>query len=117
MKSIAQQRLDIYLASKLKNKKKIEDIPFEEYLRKLEKIVHQLEEGELTLDESVKTYEEGMNISKICLEKLNKTKKKIEHNKYNLTNFNSTLWTKLRQTMTTNLEKYNDTEATIYFSR
>ena len=32
--------------------------------------------------------------------------KKIEHNKYNLTNFNSTLWTKLRQTMTTNLEKY-----------
>ena len=62
----------------MKNKKKIEDIPFEEYLRKLEKIVHQLEEGELTLDESVKTYEEGMNISKICLEKLNKTKKKIE---------------------------------------
>jgi len=62
----------------LKSKKKIEDISFEEYLKKLEKIVHQLEEGELTLDESVKTYEEGMNISKICLEKLNKTKKKIE---------------------------------------
>ena len=62
----------------MKNKKKIEDIPFEEYLRKLEKIVQQLEEGELTLDESVKTYEEGMNISKICLEELNKTKKKIE---------------------------------------
>lgn len=62
----------------MKNKKKVEDIPFEEYLRKLEKIVNQLEEGELTLDESVKTYEEGMNISKICLEKLNKTKKKIE---------------------------------------
>jgi len=62
----------------LKNKKKVEDIPFEEYLRKLEKIVQRLEEGELTLDESVKTYEEGMNISKICLEKLNETKKKIE---------------------------------------
>ena len=62
----------------MKNKKKIEDIPFEEYLRKLEKIVHQLEEGELALDESVKIYEEGMNISKICLEELNKTKKKIE---------------------------------------
>ena len=62
----------------MKNRKKIEGISFEEYLRKLEKIVNQLEEGELTLDESVKTYEEGMNISKICLEKLNKTKKKIE---------------------------------------
>lgn len=62
----------------MKSQKKIEDIPFEEYLKKLEKIVHQLEEGELTLDESVKIYEEGMNISQICLEKLNKTKKKIE---------------------------------------
>jgi len=62
----------------LKSRKKIEDISFEEYLKKLEKIVQQLEEGELTLDESVQTYEEGMNISKICLEKLNKTKKKIE---------------------------------------
>jgi len=62
----------------LKVKEKTEDISFEEYLRKLEKIVHKLEEGELTLDKSVKAYEEGMNISKICLEKLNKTKKKIE---------------------------------------
>lgn len=62
----------------MKNKKKIEDVPFEDYLKKLEEIVNQLEEGELTLDESVNIYEEGMNISKICLEKLNKTKKKIE---------------------------------------
>ena len=62
----------------MKNKKKKGNIPFEEYLGKLEKIVNQLEEDELTLDESVKIYEEGMNITKICLEKLNKTKKKIE---------------------------------------
>jgi exodeoxyribonuclease VII small subunit len=62
----------------LKDKKKIEETAFEEYIGKLEGIVHKLEEGELTLDESVKAYEEGMNISKICLEKLNKTKKKIE---------------------------------------
>lgn len=62
----------------MKSKKKIEDIPFEEYLGKLEEIVHRLEEGELTLDESVKVYEEGINITKLCLEKLNKTKKKIE---------------------------------------
>ena len=62
----------------MKDKKKIEETAFEEYIGKLERIVHKLEEGELTLDESVKAYEEGMNISKICLEKLNKTKKKIE---------------------------------------
>ncbi|MCK4308674.1 MAG: exodeoxyribonuclease VII small subunit [Candidatus Atribacteria bacterium] len=62
----------------MKTKKKEKEINFEDYLKKLEKIVQQLEEGELTLDESVKLYEEGMSISKICLEKLNKAKQKIE---------------------------------------
>jgi len=62
----------------LKTKKKSEEISFEEHLKKLESIVQQLEEGELTLDESVKLYEEGMSISKLCLDKLNKTKQKIE---------------------------------------
>jgi len=62
----------------LKTKKKSEEISFEEYLKKLESIVQQLEEGELTLDESVKLYEEGISISKLCLDKLNKTKQKIE---------------------------------------
>ena len=62
----------------MKTKKKEKEIIFEDYLKKLEKIVQQLEEGELTLDESVKLYEEGMSISKICLEKLNKAKQKIE---------------------------------------
>ena len=62
----------------MKTKKKEKEILFEDYLKKLEKIVQQLEEGELTLDESVKLYEEGMSISKICFEKLNKAKQKIE---------------------------------------
>ena len=62
----------------MKTKKKTEEISFEDYLKKLERIVQQLEEGELTLDESVKLYEEGMNISKLCLEKLNKAKQKVE---------------------------------------
>ncbi|HEC93317.1 MAG TPA: exodeoxyribonuclease VII small subunit [Candidatus Atribacteria bacterium] len=62
----------------MKTKKKTEEISFEDYLKKLERIVQQLEEGELTLDESVKLYEEGMSISKLCLEKLNKAKQKIE---------------------------------------
>jgi len=62
----------------MKNKKNEKDIPFEEYLTKLENIVKQLEEGDLSLDDSVKLYEEGMSISKICLEKLDSTKQKIE---------------------------------------
>jgi exodeoxyribonuclease VII small subunit len=62
----------------LKKNQKTEDISFEDNLKKLEKIVQLLEEGELTLDESIKLYEEGMNISKLCLDKLNKAKQKVE---------------------------------------
>jgi len=75
---------------KIKNEK---NVPFEEYLSKLENIVKQLEEGDLSLDDSVKLYEEGMSISKLCLEKLDSTKQKIEElvikgeDKYSLKNF------------------------------
>jgi len=62
----------------MKKEKIDKNIPFEDYLSKLESIVKKLEDGELSLDESVKLYEEGMGISKICLEKLDSTKKKIE---------------------------------------
>ncbi|MEA1940327.1 MAG: exodeoxyribonuclease VII small subunit, partial [Candidatus Caldatribacteriota bacterium] len=54
------------------------NLPFEDYLLKLEEIVKQLEEGDLSLDDSVKLYEKGTTISKICMEKLDKTKQKIE---------------------------------------
>jgi len=54
------------------------NVPFEDYLKKLEDIVKKLEEGDLSLDDSVKLYEEGMDISKICLKKLDNTKQKIE---------------------------------------
>jgi exodeoxyribonuclease VII small subunit len=70
-----------------------ENISFEDYLVKLEDIVKKLEEGELSLDESVKLYEEGMSISKLCLKKLESTKKKIEKlvikddDEYSLENF------------------------------
>ncbi len=43
---------------------------FEKNLQKLESIVDQLETGEIGLEESVKLYEEGMRIKKICDKKL-----------------------------------------------
>jgi len=43
---------------------------FESNLKKLELIVDKLESGEIGLEESVKLYEEGMKIKKICDEKL-----------------------------------------------
>ena len=43
---------------------------FEKNLHKLELIVEKLESGEIGLEESVKLYEEGMKIKKICDNKL-----------------------------------------------
>ncbi|MBP8718092.1 MAG: exodeoxyribonuclease VII small subunit [Candidatus Atribacteria bacterium] len=59
-------------------KKKEEDISFEESLKRLEEIVEELEKGELSLDEALKLYEEGMYFSDRCLEKLNESKQKVE---------------------------------------
>ena len=43
---------------------------FEKNLQKLELIVEKLDSGEIGLEESVKLYEEGMKIKKICDNKL-----------------------------------------------
>ena len=50
---------------------------FEDKMQELEKIVTELEKGELNLDESVKKFEKGMNISKQCSKMLEDTEKKI----------------------------------------
>ena len=49
---------------------KEKDNNFEANLKKLEVIVDKLESGEIGLEESVKLYEEGMKIKKICDKKL-----------------------------------------------
>ncbi len=54
------------------------DIKFEDALNSLEKIVKQLEEGEVSLDNSLKMFEEGIHLSRICAKKLEETEKKIE---------------------------------------
>lgn len=44
---------------------------------KLEEITNKLEKEQLSLDESVKLFEEGMNVSKECNEKLENAEKRI----------------------------------------
>lgn len=51
---------------------------FEDALKKLEKIVAEMESGEIPLDESLKRYEEGIKLSRFCLKKLEEAEKKIE---------------------------------------
>lgn len=51
---------------------------FEEALKKLESIVEQLEEEEITLEDSVKLYEEGVKMSKFCTEILEQAELRID---------------------------------------
>ena len=57
--------------------KENEKISFVENIEKLEKIVTDLEKGNLNLDDSVKKFEEGMKISKDCNKILEEAEKKI----------------------------------------
>ena len=54
------------------------EIDFEQALKKLEKIVDELEGGEMSLEKSMTRYEEGMALSKACRKKLEAAKKKVE---------------------------------------
>ena len=51
---------------------------FEEAMKKLEVIVDSLEGEEVSLDESLKRYEEGIKLVRFCTKKLQEAEKKIE---------------------------------------
>ena len=54
-----------------------EDINFEQAMKQLEEIANELEKGNLTLDESVNKFEDGIKLSKKCNDFLNSAEKKI----------------------------------------
>ncbi len=51
---------------------------FETALKKLEDLVRKLEGGELSLDESLKAFEEGVKLAGFCSAKLNEAEKRVE---------------------------------------
>jgi exodeoxyribonuclease VII small subunit len=51
---------------------------FEEHLTQLERVVERLEKGDLTLEESVRLFEEGMKLSQACKEELEQAEGKIQ---------------------------------------
>lgn len=51
---------------------------FEQALAQLEQIVQKLERGELPLEESLKLYEEGVRLSRLCHGKLEEAEGRIE---------------------------------------
>lgn len=53
-------------------------VKFEEALARLETIVVELERGELPLDDSMRIFEEGIKLSKVCLKMLDDAERKVE---------------------------------------
>ncbi len=51
---------------------------FETALKKLEDVVNKLERGELSLDDSLKAFEDGVKLAAFCSKKLNEAEKRVE---------------------------------------
>jgi exodeoxyribonuclease VII small subunit len=56
----------------------VEALSFEDALRELEGIVHQLETGDATLDQSIALYERGNQLRARCAERLDQAQARIE---------------------------------------
>lgn len=53
------------------------EMTFEKAMANLEKIVHELESGDLPLDKALGKFEEGVRLTRLCSKKLDETEKKI----------------------------------------
>jgi len=51
---------------------------FEQSLKKLEAIVEQLEKGDLTLEDSLKLFEQGVGLSAACKQELDAAEGKVQ---------------------------------------
>lgn len=51
---------------------------FEAALGKLEELVRRMETGDLTLEESLKAFEEGTRLARICARKLDEAERRVE---------------------------------------
>ena len=56
----------------------MEEKKFEKVLEELEQIVARLEKGNLSLEESLRLFEEGIKLSRFCNNKLEEAERKIE---------------------------------------
>jgi len=55
----------------------MEELGFEEAMKRLEAIVDRLEEGNLLLEEALQAFEEGVRLARICSKRLEEGEKKV----------------------------------------
>lgn len=53
-------------------------LTFESALKNLEEIVTKMEDGDLSLDQSIKKFEEGIDLVKLCEKQLHEAEGKVE---------------------------------------
>ena len=53
------------------------NLTFEKAMKKLEQIVRELESGDQPLEKAIKKFEEGVQLSKFCSEKLDETEQRV----------------------------------------
>jgi exodeoxyribonuclease VII small subunit len=51
---------------------------FEEALGKLEEIVRRMETGDMGLEESLKAFEEGIKLARVCSRKLDEAERRVD---------------------------------------
>lgn len=62
-----------------KSAEPMQEPSFEDAIAELESLTRQLESGELSLDHSIKAYEKGMQLKKICQQMLDKAEGRLEY--------------------------------------
>lgn len=62
----------------MKAKPQGKEVPFEDAMARLEKLVEEMESGDLPLEEVLQKYEEGNRLVKLCAARLNEAEKRIE---------------------------------------
>ncbi len=53
-------------------------LPFEEALLELETLVERMEQGQLPLEEALKTFERGIQLSRVCQKALQEAEQKVQ---------------------------------------
>ena len=58
--------------------KKNTPVPFEKSLKELEELVDHLEKGDIPLEESLKSFERGIQLTRACQKALKEAEQKVE---------------------------------------
>ncbi len=56
----------------------LNSLQFDEALQRLEQLVGQLESGRLSLEDSLRAFDDGMKLHRICADRLGQARKKVE---------------------------------------